>query len=252
MITAHAVSKQFGPVTAVDQVSFALERNQIIGLVGANGAGKSTLLKMLATVLYPSAGRITVDGIDATERPLDVRRRIGYLAGDTPLYREMRADRFLDFVARAHGYRGVQLIERVGWVVEACGVREAMSKRIKECSTGFRKRIGLAAALVHDPRVVLLDEPTHGLDPFQVVTLRELLQQLKSSRTILLSSHIITEVAHIADRILILHAGKILADGTLEELCSRHGRSQGDLEGLFLGLVRDYTSRSQGEPRHAG
>jgi ABC-2 type transport system ATP-binding protein len=251
MITVDAVTKQFGSLTAVNAVSFSLKKDELVGFVGPNGAGKSTLLKMLSTFLYPTSGRISIDGVDALKRPLEVRRRIGYLAGDTPLYPEMRADRFLAFLGKAHGLRGPALEERMRWVVEACGLVDALPKRIKECSTGYRKRIGLAGALIHDPRVIILDEPTHGLDPLQVVAFRDLLKRLKAGRTILLSSHIISEVAHISDRLLIIHEGVLLADGTLEELSGREGLPRDDLEGLFLKLVRGRDGKTV-EASHAG
>jgi ABC-2 type transport system ATP-binding protein len=154
----------------------------------------------------------------------------------------MRTDRFLAFLAAAHGYRGAALEERLRWVVEACGLADALPKRIKECSTGYRKRIGLAGALVHDPEVIILDEPTHGLDPLQVVAFRDLLQKLKTGRTIILSSHIIAEVAHVADRLLILHNGNLLGDGTLKELCARAALPENDLEGLFLKLIKSHAA----------
>ncbi|MBI4603014.1 MAG: ATP-binding cassette domain-containing protein, partial [Planctomycetes bacterium] len=211
------------------------------------------------TYLYPSAGRLLVDGVDAVKHPLDVRRRIGYLAGDTPLYHQMRTDRFLAFLGRAHGFEGEALRERLRWVTEACGLAEALPKRIKECSTGFRKRIGLAGALIHDPDVLLLDEPTHGLDPLQVLAFRDLLGKLKPGRTILLSSHVISEVAHVADRVLIIHQGVLLADGALRELCAREELPETDLEGLFVRLVGRYEARGKdgggrqvGEVRHVG
>jgi len=243
MISVESVTKRFGNVTAVRGVSFHLERDEIVGFVGPNGAGKSTLLKMLATYIYPTSGRLMIDGIDVAQRPLEVRRRIGYLAGDTPLYPEMRADRFLAFLAGAHGYAGAALAERLRRVSESCGLAEALPKRIKECSTGYRKRIGLAGALIHDPEVILLDEPTHGLDPIQVLAFRDLLRRLRPDRTILLSSHVISEVAQIADRLLIIHEGALLADGRLETLCSREGLPANDIEGLFVSLVRGNENR---------
>jgi gliding motility-associated transport system ATP-binding protein len=251
MISIDKLTKRFGSLTAVSSVSFTLEPGQLVGFVGPNGAGKSTLLKMLSTFLYPTSGRITIDGLDVSREPLEVRRRIGYLAGDTPLYPEMRADRFLAFLGKAHGLRGQALEERLRWVIQACGLDEALRKRIKECSTGYRKRIGLAGALVHDPKVIILDEPTHGLDPLQVVAFRELLQRLKPGRTILLSSHIISEVAHISDRLLIIHEGVLLADGSLEELAAREGLPHDDLEGLFVKLVKGRGSKTV-EAGHAG
>ena len=238
MIAVESVTKRFGALAAVKDVSFALGRDQIVGFVGPNGAGKSTLLKMLATYLYPTAGRLLVDGLDVVKDPLEVRRRIGYLPGDTPLYHEMRTDRFLDFLGRAHGWSGEGLRERLHWAIENCGLEDALKKRIKECSTGYRKRIGLAAALIHDPEVIILDEPTHGLDPLQLLTFRELLRRLRPGRTILLSSHVISEVATVCDRLLIIHNGELLADGVLKDLCQQEGLPEVNIESLFIHLVR--------------
>jgi ABC-2 type transport system ATP-binding protein len=246
VITVDTVTKRYGSLTAVDGVSFSLERDQIVGFVGPNGAGKSTVLKMLATYIYPTSGRLTVGGHDAVKEPLEVRRKVGYLPGDTPLYQEMRTDRFLDFVGRAHGWRGEGLRGRLRWVIDGCGLEPALPKRLKECSTGFRKRIGLAAALIHDPEIILLDEPTHGLDPLQVLAFRELLRRLRPGRTILLSSHVISEVAVVCDRLLIIHDGHLLADGAVSELCRGEGLAENDVEGLFLRLVRNYEARARG------
>ena len=246
MITLDSVTKRFGTLVAVDRVSFSLQKDTIVGFVGPNGAGKSTILKMLATYLYPTSGRLLIDGIDVVKQALEARRKIGYLAGDTPLYQEMRTDRFLAFVGRSHGYSGASLQERLRWVCEACSLSDALPKRIKECSSGFRKRIGLAGALIHDPDVLILDEPTHGLDPLQVLAFRDLLRALKPGKTILLSSHIISEVAQIADRFLIIHQGHLLADGSLEGLCDREGLPQRDVEGLFVKLIRDWETKQGG------
>ena len=237
MITAESVTKRFGELDAVKDASFSLKVDELVGFVGPNGAGKSTMLKMLATFFHPTSGQLLVDGIDPVKDPLAVRRRIGYLPGDTPLYQEMRVDRFLEFIAKTRGLRGKRLQERLDWVVENCGVLPALAKKVKECSTGFRKRIGLAAALVHDPQIILLDEPTHGLDPLQVLAFRDLLRALRPGRSILLSSHVISEVAAICDRVLMIHEGKLLAEGTLKELCQKEGLQEEDLEGLFIRLV---------------
>ena len=246
MISVESVTRRFGSLTAVKQVSFELQRDELVGFVGPNGAGKSTLLKMLATFLYPTAGRISIDGLDVVNDSLAVRRMVGYLPGDTPLYQEMRTDRFLEFIGRARGLSGSRLQERLEWVVGACGLEQVLSQRVKECSTGYRKRIGLGAALIHDPEVILLDEPTHGLDPLQVVSFRALLEQLRPGRVVLLSSHIISEVAAICDRLLIIHDGNLLADGTLETIRDSKGVEGDDLEELFMNLIRGYESRRDG------
>ena len=237
MVEVESITKRFGVVVAVKDASFTLQTGELAGFLGPNGAGKSTLLRMLATYLCPDAGRVRIDGLDAVQHPIEVRRRVGYLPGDNPLYHEMRTDRFLAFLAKAHGYEGEGLRERLGWVTEACALQEALRKRIKECSTGFRKRIGLAGALIHDPPVLLLDEPTHGLDPLQVLAFRDLLRNLKERRTIILSSHVVSEVAEVSDRILIIHQGALLADGPLAALCAREGLARPDLQALFAHLV---------------
>ena len=185
VISVEAVTRVFGSgagaITAVDDVSFRVERGEIVGFVGPNGAGKSTMLKMLATYLLPTSGSISVAGHDAAGDPLEVRRRIGYLPGDTPLYGDMVVEDLLRFAARAHGLGGDRLEEAVERTVGLCGIGPVRSLRVRQCSTGFRQRVGLSIALVHDPPVLLLDEPTHGFDPLQVMAFRE--QLSVSSRT---------------------------------------------------------------------
>ena len=253
MISVESVTKQFGSLTAVNRVSFKLERDEIAGFVGPNGAGKSTVLKMLSTYLYPTSGKLFVDGLDVVKQPLAVRRKVGYLAGDTPLYREMRTDRFLEFMGKAHGLTGGRLKKQLEWVVDACSLETALPKRVKECSSGFRKRIGLAAALIHDPEVILLDEPTHGLDPLQILSFRDLLGRLRAGRVIFMSSHIISEVATICDRLLMIHDGHLLANGTLESIRKQEKLGEADLEDLFLHLVRKYeSSKPSSKDAHDG
>ena len=188
MIRVESATRRYGLLTAVDEVSFAVDQGEIVGFVGPNGAGKSTMLKMLSTFIHPTAGTISIDGLDVVEHPLAVRRRIGYLSGDTPLYQEMRVDKFLRFIARARGLEGDALQQGLARAVELCGIEDVLTQRIKECSTGFRQRIGLATAMVHNPPVLLLDEPTHGFDPLQVLTFRDTLRELSPDRAILFST----------------------------------------------------------------
>jgi len=237
MISAASATKCFGELAAVDHLSFAVERNQIVGFVGPNGAGKSTMLKMLATFLRPTAGRIFIDGLDVVERPLAVRRRIGYLAGDTPLYQQMRVEKLLHFVGRARGLDGQALRQGFDWVVEILGLAPVLRQRIDQCSTGFRQRVGLATALIHDPPILLLDEPTHGFDPLQVLAFRQLLRDLKPGRAILFSTHIIADVEAVSDRLLIINQGKLLGNGTLSELAAGVGKPDAALEEIFAHLV---------------
>lgn len=238
MIRVSALRKEFGTTVAVNDVSFELRPNEIVGFVGPNGAGKTTTLRMIATSLYPTAGEIFVDDLDVRTNSLEVRTRLGYLPGDTPLYGEMHPYEYLDFIAQAHGLSPEERQTRLSWVVKACNIEAVEHKRIKECSTGYRKRIGLAAALVHDPKVLLLDEPTHGLDPLQILAWRDLLTTLRPGRTIILSSHVISDIAAICDRLLVIYNGVLLADRRLEELRPTVGTSSDQLERWIIDLMR--------------
>ena len=236
MIEVEHVSKRYGATLAVDDVSFAIGRGEITGFLGPNGAGKSTLLKMMSTWLPPSAGTIRIAGFDVTREPLAVRRSLGYLPEHNALYETMRVDRFLRFVGRARGLQDERLAERTAWVVAACGLAEVWSKRIQQCSKGFRQRIGVAAALLHDPPVILLDEPTHGLDPLQVAAFLDFVRELAEGRTILFSSHVLSEVVAVSHRMLVIHHGRLLVDapvGALRERAAPLG-----LEEHLLDVVR--------------
>ena len=241
MIHVDNVTRRYGSLTAVDRVSFGVETNEIVGFVGPNGAGKSTMLKMLSTFLLPTEGQIAVDGFDVVENPLAVRRRIGYLSGDTPLYREMRVDKFLRFIGRARGLEGENLEQGFEWAVDVCGLDAVFLQQVDECSTGFRQRIGLATALIHDPPILLLDEPTHGFDPMQVMAFRDMLMRLKTDRAILFSTHIIADVEAVSDRVLIIHQGQLLGDGRIADLAEQNDITGAGLEALFAHLVRTTT-----------
>lgn len=251
MIRVDSVTRTYGAITAVNDISFGVEGGQVVGFVGPNGAGKSTMLKMLATFLRPTSGSVAVNGFDTVSAPLDVRRSIGYLPGDTPLYRDMVVDDLVRFVGGAHGLAGAELQSATERVIDMCGIGPVLSQRVRECSTGFRQRVGLSCALIHDPPVLLLDEPTHGFDPLQVMAFRELLTGLKQDRAILFSTHIIADVEAVSDRVLIIHHGRLLGDGTLAELSARAGLSDSDsagvaagLEQIFAHLVRTSTEQS--------
>ena len=238
MVESTSVTKYYGHIKAVEDISFTLGTGEIVGFVGPNGAGKSTVLKMLSTFIYPTSGEITVDGLDVVEHSLEIRRRIGYLSGDTPLYQEMRVDRFLRFVGQARGLRGASLKQQFSWVVGVTGLEDVLMKRVNQCSTGFRQRIGLATALINDPPILLLDEPTHGFDPIQVLAFRDTLKELSPNRVILFSTHIISEVAALSDRVLIINEGCLLADGTPTELSRSTDIEKDNLEGIFAHLVK--------------
>ena len=237
MIEVEHVSKHYGPVRAVDDVSCRLGAGEIVGFLGPNGAGKSTLLKMMCTWLPPTSGRIAVDGHDTVKEPLAVRRVLGYLTEHNALYDGMRVDRFLRFCGRTRGLSGRRLEERLGWAVEACTLQTVLGKKVNQCSKGFRQRIGVAAALLHDPKVILLDEPTHGLDPLQVVAFRDFIRTLRPGRAILFSSHILNEVVTISDRVLMMNQGRLLADVPVSELQSRAKKSGADVERVILDIV---------------
>lgn len=238
MIEVEQVTRRFGSVVAVDDVSFRIEPGEIVGFLGPNGAGKSTLLKMMCTWLAPTSGRIRIAGHDVERNPLAVRRSLGYLAEHNALYEGMRVDRFLRFMGSVRGIQKTRLKQRMQWSVEKCGLEPVLSKRIQECSKGFRQRVGVAAALLHDPQVILLDEPTHGLDPLQVVAFREFITELREGRAILFSSHILAEVTSISKRLLIIHQGRLLADISVERLKQRSLEQGLDLEQSVLEIVR--------------
>jgi ABC-2 type transport system ATP-binding protein len=238
MIEVENATRFYGALKAVDQVSFKVERDQIVGFVGPNGAGKSTVLKMLSTYIHPTQGHVRIDGLDAVDQPLAVRRRIGYLSGDTPLYQNMRVDKFLHFVGCARGLRRAELRQGFERVVELCGLAPVLLQRVHQCSTGYRQRVGLATALIHDPPVLLLDEPTHGFDPMQVMAFRDMLRQLKKGKAILFSTHIASDVEAVSDRVLIINRGRILGDGTLDELATQSQLPGSNLEEIFAHRVR--------------
>ena len=237
MIEVDHVSKHYGPVRAVNDASFKIAAGEIVGFLGPNGAGKSTLLKMMCTWLAPTEGHIRIDGHDTVKEALAVRRVLGYLTEHNALYDGMRVDRFLGFCGKTRGLSGARLKERMDWAVQACTLQSVLGKRVNQCSKGFRQRIGVAAALLHDPKVILLDEPTHGLDPLQVVAFRDFIRSLKPGRAILFSSHILNEVVTISDRVLMMNHGRLLADVPVGDLQARAKQSGADVERVILDIV---------------
>ncbi len=221
MIKANGLTMHYGPVVALDDVSFEVRKGEIVGLLGPNGAGKSTTMKILTTYLYPTRGTATVGNHDVLEDPLKVRRIIGYLPEVLPLYMDMEVRTYLDFVGKARGLHGAQLRNRVNTVLDVCGLRPMYRRIIRELSKGYKQRTALAQALIHDPEVIILDEPTSGLDPHQILEIRDLVHELAKDKTVILSTHILQEVQATADRIVIINRGRIVGDGTLEELRTR-------------------------------
>ncbi len=223
MIEARAISMRYGNVTALHESSFTARRGEVVGLLGPNGAGKTTTMRILTTYQLPSSGTAVVAGHDVVAEPLEVRRRIGYLPETLPLYLSMEVCECLRFVARARGLRGRELKERVDWVVAKCGLDRMYRTPVLELSKGFRQRTALAQALVHDPEVVILDEPTTGLDPHQILGIRALIEELAHERTVLLSTHILQEASALAQRLLVMSGGRIVGAGTADELRAQAG-----------------------------
>lgn len=218
MIRAENLTMRYGPVVALDNVSFDVKQGEIVGLLGPNGAGKSTTMKILTTYLHPTKGTAKVGGIDVLEDPLGVRKIIGYLPEVLPLYMDMEVRAYLNFVGRARGLNGARLRERTDIVLDACGLRPMYRKVVRELSKGYKQRTALAQALIHDPDIIILDEPTSGLDPHQIVEIRQLIKSLAHGKTVILSTHILLEVEATADRIVIISQGRIVGNGTIEEL----------------------------------
>tara|TARA_Y100000741_G_scaffold104370_1_gene77972 strand:+ start:16043 stop:16987 length:945 start_codon:yes stop_codon:yes gene_type:complete len=218
MIKVKDLSKNYGPVEAVRSISFDLKDGEVIGFLGANGAGKTTTLKMMTGYLVPTEGSITVNGMDIIEDTHSIQEQIGYLPELNPLYLEMRVYDYLEFLAAIRDVRGSQFKEALARVVEQCGLRGVVHKNISDCSKGYKQRIGLAAAMIHDPKILILDEPVTGLDPNQIIEIRSLIRSLGKEKLVFMSSHILQEIQATVDRIIIIDEGEIVANGTNEEL----------------------------------
>ena len=218
MLEVQSLSKSFFGTAAVDGVSFRVEDGEILGFLGPNGAGKTTTMRMITGFLPPTSGAVSLAGIDVLARPLEAKRHLGYLPETLALYPEMRVREYVSYRARLCGVARKDAAARVGEALETCFVSDVADKPIGNLSKGYRQRVGLAAALVHRPEVLVLDEPTVGLDPRQIVKVRELIRDLKKDHTVLLSTHILPEVELLCDRILIIDRGKIVAQGTPETL----------------------------------
>ncbi|MFO7261710.1 MAG: ABC transporter ATP-binding protein [bacterium] len=221
MLRASGLTKYFGGKRALGPVSFEIGRGETVGILGLNGVGKSTLLRIVATDLRPSAGGLEVAGIDAVREPHAVRRRIGFLPQIPPLYPEMTVAEFLRFAGRIRGMEEKALARRIPEVEELTHIGEVRGELVRNLSLGYRQRVGVAQAIVHEPELLVLDEPTQGLDPAQVVEMRALLRALKERHTVLLSSHNLSEISQTCDRLLVLDAGRVIAHGTEEELSAR-------------------------------
>lgn len=221
MISVQNLTMDYGKFRALQGVSFSVGKNEILGLLGPNGAGKTTAMRIITSYLYPTAGSVIVDKYDVTKDPLRVRKLLGYLPETMPLYQDMQTEEYLSFVGRARGFFGAGLNKRLEWVKNACRIETVWKHTIHELSKGFRQRVGLAQALIHDPQVLILDEPTSGLDPLQIIEIRDLIRKLAEEKTIIFSTHILQEVEAVADRIVIINDGRVISDGSREELAER-------------------------------
>ncbi|MFM9020195.1 MAG: gliding motility-associated ABC transporter ATP-binding subunit GldA [Sediminibacterium sp.] len=223
-IIVAGIQKRYGNQLAVGGVSFELQRGEIVGFLGPNGAGKSTTLKMITGYVQPDAGTIWVEGLSVAEHPLELRKKIGYLPESNPLYYDMYVREYLQFIAGVHHLPAPE--KAINQVIEMTGLTREAHKRCGQLSKGYKQRVGLAAALVHNPPVLILDEPTSGLDPNQIVEIREVIRKQGADKTILFSSHILQEVEAICDRVIILHQGKVVADNRIRQLQQEENSGQ--------------------------
>lgn len=221
MVSVSNLTRKFGEFTAVDDLSFKVAPGEVVGFLGPNGAGKSTTMKMITGFLAPTAGQIEVCGLNIESSPKQVKQKIGYLPEGAPMYGDMTTQRFLGFIAQVRGYRGGEINQRIDAAIERLELEEVRYQTIETLSKGFKRRVGLAQAILHDPSVLVLDEPTDGLDPNQKHQVRKLIKDIASEKAIIISTHILEEVDAVCSRALIIARGRLLADGTPTELMTR-------------------------------
>ncbi len=221
MIEIDHITKRFGPITAVDDVSFSVTQGEVVGFLGPNGAGKSTTMKMVTGFLRPTLGTARICDFDVLEDPIEVKQRIGYLPEGAPMWPDMTTGAFLRFIARVRGYEGAEIDERISQAINKTQLSSVMEQPIETLSKGYKRRVGLAQALLHDPEVLILDEPTDGLDPNQKYEVRGLIQGMSDDKAIIVSTHILEEVEAVCSRAVIIAKGRIVADDTPEELLKK-------------------------------
>lgn len=234
MIQVKNLVKKYGDFTAVQGISFEIEKGQVLGLLGPNGAGKSTTMKILSGFMPATSGEVKVAGFDVFEDTQEVKKRVGYLPEVPPIYLEMRVGEYLEFVADLKHLPRERRKDRIDYVVSHCGLKDVFQKVCGTLSKGYRQRVGIAQAIIHDPEVVILDEPTVGLDPVQIVEIRNLMKSLAKTHTVILSTHILPEVVMTCDRAVLINKGKVLADGSVESLTKSSGET---LEQAYLRIV---------------
>ncbi len=224
-IIVKNITKTFGKNKALDNVSFEIQPGRIVGLLGPNGAGKSTMMKIITCFIPPTSGEVIVNGFDIFEQSIEVRKRVGYLPENNPLYLDMYVKEYLSFIAGTH-HLGNQTKERIAEMIDITGLRSEQNKKISALSKGYRQRVGLAQALIHNPEVLILDEPTSGLDPNQLLEIRNLIKEIGKEKTVMLSTHIMQEVEAICDRAIIIDNGKIVADDLTSNLAKISSKTQ--------------------------
>lgn len=218
MIQIQNLTKDYGQLRALDNVSFTIQKGEIVGFLGPNGAGKTTTLKIMTCFMPPNSGNVYIDDLNIYQSSIEIRKKIGYLPEGCPLYGEMNVVDFLKFVAELRDIDKDIILKRVREMIQTCGLQDVVHKEIGELSKGYRQRVGLAAAMIHNPKILILDEPTTGLDPNQIAEIRELIKRLGREKTVLISTHILREVEATCDRVIIIDKGKIVADGPLQEI----------------------------------
>jgi ABC-2 type transport system ATP-binding protein len=243
MIEVVGLSKSYGDYCAVSDATFSAAKGQIVGFLGPNGAGKTTTIRMLATYLPPSSGKASIAGFDVVSQADEVRKRIGYLPENPPLYPEMTVAEYLSFIADIKGVPRSAKRERIERVMEQCFIADVRNKLCQHLSRGYRQRVGLAQAIIHDPEVIILDEPTSGLDPKQIIEIRQLIHSLGESHTVLLSTHILPEVSMVCNKVVIVNRGRVVIESMLSQLTREK-----DLEQIFIESVSKEDKIETGKP----
>lgn len=229
MIEVEGLIKRYGDFTAIEDVSFRVKKGEIVGFLGPNGAGKTTTMRVITGYLPATEGKVHIAGFGVFEEPMEAKKRIGYLPEHPPVYNDMTVQEYLRFVAKIKGVPRSERSNAMDRVVQRCGLKDVLKTIIGKLSKGYKQRVGLAQAMIHDPEVLILDEPTIGLDPKQIIEIRKLIKSLSGDHTIILSTHILQEVSMICERVIIVHEGRVVADDTLEDITA-----QGTLESMFL------------------
>lgn len=242
-IEVKDLRKNYGITKALDGITFDLKNEEVLAFLGPNGAGKSTTMKIITCYMPPTSGQVRVNGMNVSEQPLQVREIIGYLPETTPLYENMIVLDFLKFAGNIHNITGEKLVNRISEMADECGINEVMGKRIHHLSKGYKQRVGLAYAMIHDPEILILDEPTAGLDPNQIVEIRNLIKELGKKKSVILSTHILSEAEATAQRAVIIDRGRIVAEGTVEEI------KKNNQENMRTSLCIKHQGRDTGEIR---